>query len=180
MQNTSAIMRQVKSRDTTPEIALRKALWAVGMRYRLHSQDLPGKPDLALRGKRLAIFIDGDFWHGAQWRKRNLTSLEEQFHATSSKDYWVGKLRRNMERDATATASLLNEGWTVLRLWESDIKKNLALSVKTTLDALRNETEPSSVALLPQRTVAEFFAGIGLVRLGLERQGWVGAVCQRH
>ncbi len=172
MRDTSAIMRKVKSRDTVPEMAIRRALWEQGIRYRLHVHDLPGKPDLALLKKRIAIFIDGDFWHGGQWRKRNLTGLQEQFRATPSKDYWIGKIRRNMERDAKNTASLLDEGWSVLRLWESDIKNDLAQSVQTTVDLSRNGVEPSSLALLPQRTVAEFFAGIGLVRLGLERQGW--------
>ncbi len=172
MRDTSAIMRRVKSRDTAPEMAVRRALWQQGIRYRLHVRNLPGKPDLALLKKRIAIFIDGDFWHGGQWRKRNLTGLQEQFRATPSKSYWMSKIRRNMERDAKNTASLLDEGWTVLRLWESDIENDLAQSVQATVDLSRNGVEPSSLALLPQRTVAEFFAGIGLVRLGLERQGW--------
>ena len=171
-RDTSAIMRRVKSRDTAPEIAIRKALWLQGIRYRLHVQGLPGKPDLALLKKRIAIFIDGDFWHGGQWRKRKLSALHEQFRATSTKSYWMKKIRRNMDRDARTTASLLEEGWTVLRLWESEIKDDLAGSVETVVDVSRNGAEPSNLALLPQRTVAEFFAGIGLVRLGLERQGW--------
>ena len=171
-RDTSAIMRRVKSRDTAPEIAIRKALWLQGIRYRLHVQGLPGKPDLALLKKRIAVFIDGDFWHGGQWRKRNLTALHEQFRATSTKSYWMRKIRRNMDRDARTTASLLEEGWTVLRLWESEIKDDLAGSVETAVDVSRNGAEPSNLALLPQRTVAEFFAGMGLVRLGLERQGW--------
>ncbi len=172
MRDTSAIMRRVKSRDTAPEMAVRRALWKQGVRYRLHIHNLPGKPDLALLKKRIAIFIDGDFWHGGQWRKRKLRGLQEQFRATPSKGYWMSKIRRNMERDAKNTAALLEEGWTVLRLWESDIENDLAQSVRTTVDLSRNGVEPSSIALLPQRTVAEFFAGIGLVRLGLERQGW--------
>jgi len=78
-QTISDIMRRVKSYNTEPEIIFRKALWAHGFRYRSHNFDLPGKPDIVLSSKRLAIFVDGDFWHGNQWKKRNLTSLNEQF-----------------------------------------------------------------------------------------------------
>lgn len=172
MRDTSAIMRRVKSQDTTPELAIRRAIWQKGIRYRIHVQDLPGKPDVVLLRRRIAIFIDGDFWHGGQWRKRNLTGLHEQFRNTSTRGYWMNKIRRNMDRDARATASLLKEGWTVLRLWESEVKDDLDHSIQTTVDVFNNGVDPSKLALLPQRTVAEFFAGIGLVRMGLERQGW--------
>lgn len=63
-------MRRVKSKDTTPEVAFRKALWAAGVRYRLHDSGLPGKPDIVIPGSRLVIFIDGDYWHGGQWARR--------------------------------------------------------------------------------------------------------------
>ena len=84
----------------------------------------------------------------------------------------MSKIRRNMDRDARATASLLKEDWTVLRLWESEVKDDLDHSVQKTVDVINNGVDPSHLALLPQRTVAEFFAGIGLVRMGLERSGW--------
>src|SRR6266851_3085879 len=109
----SAIMRRVRSRDTQPEVAFRRALWAQGLRFRLYSKTLPGKPDIVLSSKRLAIFIDGDFWHGGQWRRRSLTSLEEQFEGTKSKDYWLAKIRRNADRDCRATAELLSAGWRI-------------------------------------------------------------------
>ena len=87
-QSVSERMRKVRSVNTAPETTFRKALWAHGHRYRLHDADLPGKPDVVLPACRTAIFIDGDFWHGNQWARRKLTSLEDQFRGTSSKDYW--------------------------------------------------------------------------------------------
>ena len=114
-------MRRVRSRDTAPEVLLRRALWAAGLRFRACPTNLPGKPDIAIHSKRLAIFIDGDFWHGGQWHRRKLASLEDQFRQTESRAYWLAKIRRNMDRDCRATAALIDLGWSVVRLWESDV-----------------------------------------------------------
>jgi DNA (cytosine-5)-methyltransferase 1 len=171
----SAIMGRVRSRDTQPEVVLRKALWARGLRYRLCPPDLPGKPDLIFPAKRLAIFVDGDYWHGGQWNRRHLAALEEQFANTGSKDYWLKKIRGNMRRDCASTAALLSQGWKVLRFWESDIKKRLDDCVALILDLSQEATEPTVFSRLPYKTFAEFFAGIGLMRIALERQGWEAA-----
>jgi len=165
-------MRKVRSRDTVPEVAFRKALWVNGLRYRICSSKLPGKPDIVLPSRRLAIFIDGDFWHGGQWSHRNLPSLEDQFQKTKSKSYWLKKIRKNMDRDCSATAALLEEGWDVIRLWESEIRKDMEGCIRMTLETVRKGAKPDTFAVLPRRTFAEFFAGIGLMRLGLETQGW--------
>jgi len=93
----SRVMRRVRSRDTTPELLLRKALWAAGLRFRTCSTDLPGKPDIVVHSKRLAIFIDGDFWHGGQWRRRKLASPLSTFRqlqssvATHSRSAWASR-----------------------------------------------------------------------------------------
>lgn len=171
-QQISALMRSVRSRDTAPEIAFRRALWAQGLRFRLYSKNLPGKPDIVLPARRLAIFIDGDFWHGGQWRRRSLTSLEEQFESTKSRDYWLSKIRRNAERDCRATAELLFGGWRILRFWESDIRNNLDGCVCLTLQTALDSGQAPAVSAIPQKSFAEFFAGIGLMRVGLEGQGW--------
>lgn len=165
-------MRRVHSKDTTPEILLRKALWAKGLRYKTSPTNLPGKPDIVLPASRLAVFIDGDLWHSNQWVRRGLTSLEEQFRETASREYWLKKIRRNMERDCHVTASLLLQGWTVIRFWETYIYSNLEECVQEIIDVIKNRAELSSAALLPQKTFIEFFAGIGLMRMGLEAQGW--------
>ncbi|MCL5290795.1 MAG: DNA mismatch endonuclease Vsr [Firmicutes bacterium] len=171
-RDNSVIMRKVRSNNTTPEVIFRKALWAKGLRYKICQSNLPGKPDIVIPSKRLAIFIDGDFWHGIQWRKRNLSALEEQFRETGSKEYWQNKIRRNMSRDCAATASLLSDGWIVLRFWESEVQKNLGNCVDLVLEVARKGAMPDLLSVTPKKTFAEFFAGIGLMRMGLERQGW--------
>jgi len=171
-RNTSEIMRSVRSKGTAPELAFRKALRAKGLRYKIAPPNLAGKPDLVMPDQRLAIFIDGDFWHGGQWRKRGLTALEDQFESTPSKEYWVEKIRRNVFRDCSATDFLVSQGWTVLRFWESDVLKNLGACVNTCLDAIQSKVDADPFWIIPSRTFAEFFAGIGLMRMGLERQGW--------
>ncbi|MCH9030826.1 MAG: very short patch repair endonuclease [candidate division Zixibacteria bacterium] len=117
-------MRAVKSRDTTPEIILRKALWARGYRYRLHDKTLLGKPDLVLKSRKAVVFIDGDFWHGRQWKKRGFDSLEDQMGRVRNSSYWIKKIKRNMERDKTNRSALRKQGWKVICVWESDLKKN--------------------------------------------------------
>jgi DNA (cytosine-5)-methyltransferase 1 len=174
-EEISAIMRKVHGKDTTPELALRRALWARGLRYRVNTTELPGKPDIVIPSARLAIFVDGDFWHGNQFRKRKLTALEQQFPETATKTYWLTKIRRNMTRDAANTSVLLFQGWSVLRFWESQLRADLegcvAMVTRVVAQSPANVASPLA-SRLPQRTVAEFFAGIGLMRLGLERQGW--------
>jgi DNA (cytosine-5)-methyltransferase 1 len=168
-------MRKVRGSDTTPEMQFRKALWAEGLRYKPNSMKLPGKPDVVLAAHKTIIFIDGDFWHGGQWRKRKLSALEDQFERTKSRDYWLKKIRRNMRRDCAVTAELLTKGWTVIRFWESDIRNDLEGCIETTLRVLSGKVKPDIMSVAPRKTFAEFFAGIGLVRMGLERQGWTVA-----
>jgi DNA mismatch endonuclease, patch repair protein len=118
----SATMRKVRSWHTTPELTLRKALWAKGMRYRLHSKRLPGHPDIIFSRAKVALFVDGDFWHGNQWRKRGFKSLEEQFANAPNANYWIPKIKRNIDRDAEVTRILQEKGWDVIRVWESELK----------------------------------------------------------
>ncbi|HSH00315.1 MAG TPA: very short patch repair endonuclease, partial [candidate division Zixibacteria bacterium] len=115
-------MRAVKGAHTTPERALRRALWARGYRYRLHDTKLPGKPDLVFVSRRVALFIDGDYWHGRQWKKRGFASLEAQLSRINNPEYWIKKIRGNMERDKRVNRELRRQGWTVIRVWESDVK----------------------------------------------------------
>jgi DNA (cytosine-5)-methyltransferase 1 len=173
-QDISAIMRKVRSGDTTPEVVFRKALWARGVRYRIAPAAMPGKPDVVIASKRIAVFIDGDFWHGNQWRRRGRASLEDQFTQTRGRAYWLDKIRRNMQRDCRTTAALIADGWTVLRFWESDIRRDVEGCVQMTVDVANGAgaRHHTVASLAPQKTVAEFFAGIGLMRLGLERKGW--------
>ena len=170
--DNSERMRRVHSTNTTPELLFRKALWRRGLRYEVCKSELPGKPDIVLPSRRIAIFVDGDLWHGGQWQRRGKVALEDQFQVTLSKNYWLEKIRRNMERDFRATNTLLIAGWTVLRFWESEIQKNLDQCVATTFAVIEKGTKPSAVSILPRKSFAEFFAGVGLMRMGLELQEW--------
>ncbi len=112
-------MSRIRSTDTMAEVLLRKALWHRGLRYRKNYRALPGVPDIALTRQKIAIFVDGDFWHG----RGHLENPGEQVAA--NKAFWQKKLARNVERDKEVNDALTDEGWLVLRFWESDIKKNL-------------------------------------------------------
>lgn len=120
---TSKIMSSIKSKDTKPELRLRKALWKNGFRYRVNYKKLPGKPDIVFTKKKVAIFVDGDFWHGNNWRLRGLSSLDEELSTYS--DFWKTKITTNIARDQRVNEELKSQGWIVLRYWESDIKSNL-------------------------------------------------------
>ena len=103
-------------RNTRCELLLRRELSSRGIRYRLTSPSLPGKPDLVFPRAKLAVFCDGDFWHGRELRAR-LKRLERGHNA----NYWTRKIMRNVERDRAQTRALVSSGWIVLRFWESDI-----------------------------------------------------------
>lgn len=111
-------MQAIKSKDTTIELALRKALWHKGIRYRKNFKGLPGKPDIAITKYKIAVFCDSDYWHGYDWENRNQ-------RIKSNRDYWVPKIERNMQRDKEVTEALEKAGWKVLRFWEFQIRKEL-------------------------------------------------------
>lgn len=139
-EHTRKVMRANRARDTKPELRLRRELHRRGVRYRLHADDLPGRPDLVIRRLRLAVFVDGDFWHGNRWRLRGLSCLEDDI--ASNHAYWVPKIRRNMQRDQEVTQRLKAKGWTVVRLWESDVNADLEATadrVEQVIDRLRGE-----------------------------------------
>lgn len=155
-RDTSAIMRRVRGRDTAPELLLRRALHARGLRYRVCVADLPGKPDIVFAARRLAVFVDGDYWHGGQWETRGLRQLEQQFARTKDPAYWLRKIRRTMARDCAATAALLAAGWTVLRFWESDVRGALDRCVEMTSAVLASGAEARAPSVLAVKTVATF------------------------
>ncbi|MGH3621578.1 MAG: very short patch repair endonuclease [Sciscionella sp.] len=121
---TSRMMSAVSHKNSKAELALRRALHAAGMRYRLHAKDVLGKPDIVNRTRMLAVFVDGDLWHGnpEEVRRRGRSSLAELFPTRT--DWWVAKIERNMARDRHVTSQLQADGWKVVRLWEHDILRN--------------------------------------------------------
>lgn len=124
-------MAAVRGRDTRPEVALRQVIHARGLRYRVHPRDVPGRPDLVNRRRKVAVFVDGDFWHGNpdEWRRRGYDSMEAQFPA-SKRDHWTTKLKRNVARDAEVNEALRQQGWHVVRVWESDVQTNIGAAVE--------------------------------------------------
>jgi len=107
-------MSQIKGHDTTPELALRRALWGIGLRYRLHSK-VEGRPDLVFPSARVAVFVDGCQWHCCP---------DHWVRPKSNIDFWDRKFKKNRTRDSKVTKLLKAAGWRVLRYWEHEIEKN--------------------------------------------------------
>ena len=111
-------MSKIRGKNTQPELLFRKALWRKGIRYRVDSKKLPGKPDVSIIKYKLVIFIDGEFWHGYNW--------DEKKHAIkSNRKFWIPKIERNMQRDRHINRELEQMGFTVFRFWTHEIKNNL-------------------------------------------------------
>jgi DNA mismatch endonuclease (patch repair protein) len=121
----SAVMRRVKGRDTAPELKVRRALHALGARFRLHRKDLPGAPDIVLPGRKLAIFVHGCFWHGHDCARGSRVPKQ-------NRDYWLGKVGRNRQRDIASRAALELRGWRVETLWECELKDGEAFQQRLT------------------------------------------------
>ncbi|MBQ8803845.1 MAG: very short patch repair endonuclease [Tyzzerella sp.] len=112
-------MKSIRSKNTRIEIVLRRALWAKGYRYRKNYVKIPGKPDIVLTKYKIAIFCDGEFFHGKDWEV-----LKPRLERGKNSDFWINKISRNKERDEEVNKQLLFMGWTVIRFWGDDIKKN--------------------------------------------------------
>jgi DNA mismatch endonuclease (patch repair protein) len=115
---SSAVMSRIKAKNTKAEVMLRKTLWHYGYRYRLYSKKIIGRPDIVFTKYKIAVFVDGDFWHGYDWK-------EKKKRIATNKAYWIPKIERNMQRDMEVTQTLLRQGWIVIRFWEHEIKKSL-------------------------------------------------------
>jgi len=113
---TSLRMSHVKLKGGEAERKLAKALWHRGLRYRLNYRKLPGSPDIAIPKYRLAIFVDGEFWHGENWEERKNTFKR-------NKEYWIAKIEENIERDKRVDKELVEMGWEPVHFWEKQVKK---------------------------------------------------------
>lgn len=122
-------MQAIRSKDTTIELTLRKALWRKGIRYRKNYKGLIGKPDIVITKYRIVVFCDSDFWHGYDWENR-------KSRIKSNQEYWIPKIERNMKRDKEVTEVLVEQGWIVLRFWEHSIRKNLESCLDDIEDAV--------------------------------------------
>ena len=136
----STVGRSNHPKDTKPELLLRRTLWRKGHRYRLHCKDLPGRPDLVFRKRKLVVFCDGDFWHGRDWGSRR-----ERLKRGANAEYWVAKIGRNIERDERVTRALRSDGWTVIRVWEGDVNDDPESVAGFISTVLKNETSVPAV-----------------------------------
>ena len=126
-------MKMVKCKDSDIELLLRKELWRRGLHYRKNVKAITGKPDIAFIGKKIAVFCDSEFWHGYDWDNRKKDFKSHQ-------DFWIPKIERNISRDNEVNEQLKQAGWTVLRFWGKDIKKNLMSCADTIEKAVKDKS----------------------------------------
>lgn len=112
-------MSHVKNKDSKIELLLRRELWRRNLRYRKNVTNIMGKPDIAFVGKKIAVFVDSEFWHGFDWEHK-------QVEIKSNRDFWIAKIERNIQRDKEVNAFLTEAGWTILRFWGKEIKHDVA------------------------------------------------------
>ena len=132
MTKRSYNMSMIKGKDTKVEVLLRKELWHRGLRYRKNCPSVYGKPDIVFLRKMIAVFVDGDFWHGYEFEK-----IKER--VKSNNRYWIEKIEHNRERDMDVTLLLIEQGWTVLRFWDFEIKNDLAECADRIENAVRTK-----------------------------------------
>lgn len=126
-------MQAVKCRDTSIEVLLRRELWARGIRYRKNVKSICGKPDIAFKGKKVAVFCDSEFFHGYDWEHK-------KDEIKSNRDFWIPKIERNIERDKEVNEALEADGWVVLRFWGNEIKRNVSACADRIVSTLEDKT----------------------------------------
>jgi DNA mismatch endonuclease (patch repair protein) len=127
----SELMSKIKSKNTKPEIKVRKALWALGFRYRKNVKKLPGSPDIVFTKQKLVVFIDGEFWHGYDWEEKKLK-------IQSNRGFWVPKIERNMQRDSQNEKFLTDRGWQVMRFWEKQVRHDFDYCIRRIVTHLQD------------------------------------------
>ncbi|MDR3349464.1 MAG: very short patch repair endonuclease [Acidaminococcales bacterium] len=133
------IMSRIKSKNTSIELSLRKALWRSGIKYRKNYAKLPGTPDIAITKYQIAIFCDGDFWHGKDWKTKKP-------RIKSNREYWFKKIERNITRDNETNRLLRGMGWTVVRFWGTEICGNPGNCIDNIKEAIfQNQVDAGDV-----------------------------------
>lgn len=111
-------MKAIRNKDSKIEVMLRKELWSRGLRYRKNAKAVFGHPDIAFPGKKIAVFVDSEFWHGFNWEEHKKAFKSHQ-------EFWIPKIERNMQRDIEVNETLKGQGWIVLRFWGKEITNNV-------------------------------------------------------
>lgn len=122
-------MSAIRSSENRTESALRRSVHALGLRYRKYRSDLPGRPDFVFPTERVAVFVDGDYWHCRILVEHGVKALEATLR-TRQRDYWREKSLRRVARDQQVTAELKQAGWKVVRLWESDVQRDVGRAAR--------------------------------------------------
>ena len=125
-------MQANRSRGTKPEKILARELWCRGCRYRLNMKGVPGTPDICFKGRKVAVFVDGEFWHGRDWENAKL-------RIKSRRDYWWPKIERNIRHDHEVDYQLAELGWRVVRFWDSQVQHDVAGCADAVENLLRDE-----------------------------------------
>jgi DNA mismatch endonuclease (patch repair protein) len=133
-EQISRNMKSNKSKDTKPELLLRKELWCRGLRYRKNCKAVIGTPDIVFLGAQIAVFVDGKMWHGYDWENQ-----KNDFK--SNRDYWIPKIENNIDHDFNVTQELINLDWVVIRFWDFEIKSNLTACADKIEQAYRNRNK---------------------------------------
>ncbi|MBL7131338.1 MAG: very short patch repair endonuclease [Candidatus Omnitrophica bacterium] len=126
----SDLMRKIRSDKTTPEILLQKALRKEKIKFRKNCTTIAGKPDIVLIKKKIAVFVDGEFWHGYRWKQKKKKIKD-------NRDYWIPKIERNIVRDRKHNRKLKNSGWQVIRFWQQQVIKDLPKCIQKIKKSLR-------------------------------------------
>jgi len=142
-EKRSYTMSRVRSTGTVIEVSLQKALWRKGIRYRKNYKKLPGSPDIVVVKYKLAIFCDGEFWHGKDWERRKP-------RIKNNREYWIKKIEGNVERDKRVTREIIELGWRVIRFWETEIKSDIDSCVDTVINAIEEIKNPKPYHSIPQ------------------------------
>lgn len=138
-ETRSRLMSRIRGRDTSPERAVERMLFELGLSYETHARDLPGRPDFVLREARVVVLVDGDFWHGWQFERWRLKLSEK----------WEAKIATNIRRDSRNRRLLREAGWIVLRLWEHQVERSPARCRarirRAVAQALRDKEAPGTL-----------------------------------
>ena len=130
-------MSRIKGKGTSIELLLSKALWHRGLRFRKNSSSVYGHPDISVKKYKVAIFCDGDFWHGYDWENRK-DSIK------TNRDYWIPKIERNIVKDTEVSHTLQSMGWTVIRIWEHEIRNDLPGTADMIIRLIKEKSKPKA------------------------------------
>lgn len=142
-EQRSKNMSAIRNKGSKIEVRLAKALWEKGLRYRKNDKTVFGTPDLAFKGKKVAVFVDSEFWHGKDW-------LTEKDRVKTNSEFWQKKIESNIRRDILVNLTLQEQGWTVLRFWGKEVQKELDRCVDEIIQALNNNDQNLPLAAEPR------------------------------